>query len=272
MNTTKQLQQIMLDQWAVRCKEQFQSDPTLKQRFDQNGYTIHTCNYWKLRLKENYIESALHNIVPIASPIPGVLPHSYDSGNTNTISVLLGNTAISLDSSTSDEISCHIMMPHAILRDAAPSFSAVYVVCGYTDMRYGMDTLAVIIEQRYHLPLFGPDTLFLFCDRRASKIKVLLWKGDGFLLPTKHVESGHFSCPRNFAEARKLTSEQFGWLKKGFSIDPFIREDNPFFFSPRCIHLRLSLLLRFIHRHNNECPGARNWHVYWSSSRNSLSS
>ena len=63
-----------------------------------------------------------------------------------------------------------------MLRDADPSsFSAVYVVCGYTDMCYGMDTLAAIIETRYHLPLFVPNTLFLFCGRRTSKIKGLFW-------------------------------------------------------------------------------------------------
>lgn len=50
-----------------------------------------------------------------------------------------------------------------MLKDADPSsFSAIYVVCGYTDMRYGIDTLAAIIETRYHLPLFVPNTLFLF--------------------------------------------------------------------------------------------------------------
>lgn len=71
----------------------------------------------------------------------------------------------------------------AMLRDADPSsFSAIYAVCGYTDMRYGMDTLAAIIETRYHLPLFVPNTLFLFCGRRASKIKGLLWERDGFRL------------------------------------------------------------------------------------------
>ena len=63
-----------------------------------------------------------------------------------------------------------------MLINADPSsFAAVYVVCGYTDMRYGIDTLAAIIESRYHLPLFVPDTLFLFCGKCANKIKVLLW-------------------------------------------------------------------------------------------------
>ena len=100
MNTTKQLQQIKLDQWAVLCKEQSKSGLTVKQWCDQNGYTIHTYNYWKHRLKENYVESALHDIVPITPPVPGVLHESresHDSGITNTISILLGNTTISLD-------------------------------------------------------------------------------------------------------------------------------------------------------------------------------
>lgn len=54
MNTTKQLQQIKLDQWAVLCKEQAQSGLSVKQWCDQNGYTIYACNYWKHRLKLHY--------------------------------------------------------------------------------------------------------------------------------------------------------------------------------------------------------------------------
>ncbi len=115
-----------------------------------------------------------------------------------------------------------------MLRDADPSsFAGIFVVCGFTDMRFGVDTLAAIIENRYHLNLFVPNTLFLFCGRRASKIKGLLWEGDGFLLLTKRVEEGHFTWPRNSSEARKLSPCQFDWLMKGFSIDPVIKEHYP---------------------------------------------
>ena len=48
------------------------------------------------------------------------------------------------------------------------SFASVYVVCGYTDMRLGIDSLAMIIQLRYHLPVFPPEVLFLFCGRRAT--------------------------------------------------------------------------------------------------------
>ncbi len=61
-----------------------------------------------------------------------------------------------------------------MLRNADPrSFSAVYVVCG-TDMRLGIDSLAAIIQTRYKLPIFKPESLFLFCGRCANKIKGLL--------------------------------------------------------------------------------------------------
>ena len=115
-----------------------------------------------------------------------------------------------------------------MLKDANPnSFSGIYLVCGFTDLRYGMDSLAAIIEHRYKLSLFVPNTLFLFCGRRANKIKGLVWEGDGFLLFTKRVDSGRFNWPRNSNEARKLSAQQFLWLMDGFSIDPVIQMVNP---------------------------------------------
>ena len=75
-----------------------------------------------------------------------------------------------------------------MLKDADPGyFSGIYIVCGYTDLRYGIDSLAAIIEQRYKMNLFVPNTLFLFCGRSTTKIKGLLWEGDGFLLLYKRV-------------------------------------------------------------------------------------
>ncbi|MGN1168027.1 MAG: IS66 family insertion sequence element accessory protein TnpB [Lachnospiraceae bacterium] len=63
----------------------------------------------------------------------------------------------------------------------------------YIYLRYGINSLASIIERKYHTELFIPNTLFLFCGRSASKIKGLLWEGDGFLLLYTRVECGHSS-------------------------------------------------------------------------------
>ncbi len=59
-----------------------------------------------------------------------------------------------------------------MLKDANHGyFTGVYIVCGYTDLRYGIDSLAAIIENKYHMDVFVPNTLFLFCGRSSTKIK-----------------------------------------------------------------------------------------------------
>lgn len=115
-----------------------------------------------------------------------------------------------------------------MLKDANPkSFAGIYIVCGYTDLRYGIDSLAAILERKYKMNLFVPNTLFLFCGRSASKIKGLLWEGDGYLMLYKRVECGRFSWPRNSDELSKLSPEQFRWLMMGFDINPIIHNIIP---------------------------------------------
>ena len=115
-----------------------------------------------------------------------------------------------------------------MLKDADPNyFAGIYIVCGYTDLRYGIDSLAAIIEHKYKASLFVPNTLFLFCGKSASKIKGLLWEGDGFLLLYKRVDCGHFTWPRNSSDIRSMSPEQFRWLMHGFAIDPIIHDVNP---------------------------------------------
>ena len=110
-----------------------------------------------------------------------------------------------------------------MLKDANHSyFAGVYIVCGYTDLRFGIDSLAAIIERRFHMNLFVPNTRFLFCGRSSTKIKGLLWEGDGFLLLYKRLENGRFKWPRSTEEMRLLDSEQYEWLMRGFSIEPGI--------------------------------------------------
>lgn len=115
MNTTKKIQRVKLDQCAVLCKEQSPSGLTVKQWCEQNGYTIHTYNYWKHHLKESYVDSVLPDIVPITPQVPASLHElrnsreSPDSCINNTISVSLCGVSISIDTSNSDEMLCHII-------------------------------------------------------------------------------------------------------------------------------------------------------------------
>ena len=94
----------------------------------------------------------------------------------------------------------------------------IYIACGYTDMRQQIDGLAAIVSQVFKLDPCS-RTLYLFCGRRADRIKVLLWEGDGFLLMYKRLESGRFQWPRKESEARSITPQQLRWLLEGLSID-----------------------------------------------------
>ena len=79
----------------------------------------------------------------------------------------------------------------------AKNLQAVYIVCGYTDLRKGIDSLSNIISQTYGMDPFQPGTLFMFCGRKTDRIKALIWEGDGFLLCYKRLEqkASKFQCP-----------------------------------------------------------------------------
>ena len=94
----------------------------------------------------------------------------------------------------------------------------IFIACGYTDLRRGIDGLASIVQTQFQLDPFT-NTLFLFCGRRQDRIKALYWEGNGFLLLYKRLESGTFQWPRNGAEAQELTPQQYRWLMEGLSID-----------------------------------------------------
>ena len=94
----------------------------------------------------------------------------------------------------------------------------VYIACGYTDLRCGIDGLAGIVQQQFQLDPFT-NTLFLFCGRRRDRIKALYWEGNGFVLLYKRLESGSFQWPRNEAESRELTPQQYRWLVEGLQIN-----------------------------------------------------
>ena len=59
----------------------------------------------------------------------------------------------------------------------------VYIACGYTDLRKGIDGL------------------------------------DGFILLYKRLEQGTYQWPRSESEVRSLTPQQYRWLMEGLKIE-----------------------------------------------------
>lgn len=93
-----------------------------------------------------------------------------------------------------------------------------YIRCGYTDMRKQIDGLAALVRLEYGLEL-NEESLFLFCGRKADRIKALYWDGTGHVLLTKRLAEKRFQWPRNPEELRLLTKQEFRWLMEGLSIE-----------------------------------------------------
>ena len=100
----------------------------------------------------------------------------------------------------------------------ATCFNNIYIVCGRTDLRYGIDSLAGVLRS---LGIDNPaaaNTLYLFCGRRSDRIKGLVWEGDGFLLMYKRLDNGAFRWPRSADEAMAITDDQYRMLMQGLEI------------------------------------------------------
>lgn len=97
-----------------------------------------------------------------------------------------------------------------------PAGIKVHLAVGYTDMRKGLDGLAVLVEQLLAKDPFSGH-MFVFRGRRADMIKVLFWDGSGLCLLTKRLEEGRFEWPvaDEHGLTVALTAAQLSMLLEG---------------------------------------------------------
>lgn len=80
----------------------------------------------------------------------------------------------------------------------------IFVCLQPTDMRKAFDGLCGLVEQTLgEDPLSG--ALFLFCNRRRDRLKLLYWDGDGYALWYKRLEAGTFQLPAAQGKATHVT-------------------------------------------------------------------
>ena len=90
----------------------------------------------------------------------------------------------------------------------------VYLACGRTDMRKGMDGLAMLIQQHFAEDPFK-GAVFAFRGRKASQIKLIWHDGVGFCLLTRRLERGGFPWPESGAALISLSPAQLATLLEG---------------------------------------------------------
>jgi transposase len=103
---------------------------------------------------------------------------------------------------------------------------AVYLACGNTDMRKSINGLSAIVEGSFKLDPFN-GALFVFCNRKRDRIKILEWDTDGFWLYFKRLEKGHFRWPLPGEDATmKLTGEELSILLGGAKVELKLRRSE----------------------------------------------
>jgi transposase len=70
----------------------------------------------------------------------------------------------------------------------------VYLAQGNTDLRKLIDGLAILVQEAFELDPFSP-CLFVFCNRKRDKVKILQWDHNGFCLHYRRFEKGTFHWP-----------------------------------------------------------------------------
>lgn len=90
----------------------------------------------------------------------------------------------------------------------------VWLACGRTDMRKGIDGLAMLAQQVLNESPFD-GAVFAFRGRRGGLIKLLWYDGQGMCMFTKRLERGHFVWPMTDTGRVSLSPAQLSMLLEG---------------------------------------------------------
>lgn len=95
-----------------------------------------------------------------------------------------------------------------------PSGVRVWLAVGRTDMRRGMNSLALQVQEDLHYDPHAGD-LYVFRGRRGDLIKIIWHDGLGMSLYAKRLERGRFIWPTVENGAVAITPAQLAYMLEG---------------------------------------------------------
>ena len=100
------------------------------------------------------------------------------------------------------------------------SVQNIYIICGKTDMRKGIDGLATLIQDSFKLDPYS-DSIFLFSGTSKDRYKCLYFDGDGFAILYKRLDNGKLQwqkMKRKYVTVRNLSQKELRWLLEDLSL------------------------------------------------------
>jgi transposase len=98
-----------------------------------------------------------------------------------------------------------------------PPSVRVFVATDITDMRKSIDSLSALVEDVLKKDAFSGH-LFVFCNRRGDKIKILYWDRNGFCLWYKRLERGIFRLPKSQSKVFTMAPNELNMLLEGIDL------------------------------------------------------
>jgi len=96
--------------------------------------------------------------------------------------------------------------------------STVYLHRAPVDFRKSINGLSIIVENDMSLSALN-GALFVFCNKKRDKLKLLYWDKTGFALWYKRLEQEKFKWPRKMNnDTIELNETQLHWLLDGYDI------------------------------------------------------
>ena len=106
MNTSKVIHQAKLNDWANTIREQQASSLNVTEWCQSNGIAKAQFYYWKRKLKDQFVESQLPDIVPLNTSVAQQCCTSCTTNTTfeklSTIKLSIGDITIEITEDTSD--------------------------------------------------------------------------------------------------------------------------------------------------------------------------
>jgi transposase len=98
-----------------------------------------------------------------------------------------------------------------------PAAIQVFLCTVPCDMRRSFDGLSMMAEHIVRAnPLSGH--LFVYCNRRTDRLKILYWDRDGWAIWYKRLEAGTFQFPFSESGRKEIAAWELGVLLEGIDL------------------------------------------------------
>lgn len=97
-------------------------------------------------------------------------------------------------------------------------FDALYVHREPVDMRKSINGLSVIVQEEMGLD-FKSSSLFIFCNKRRTHMKIIYFDRSGFCLWLKRLEGEKFPWPKHFEKnVLSIAAKDMELLLEGINV------------------------------------------------------